>query len=92
MNFGLILLCIKQPGVMIMDDTLREAVRKIATNYLEGLPEEDIANVYKLFLSEMERGLLPAVMEKTSGNQSKAAQWLGINRGTFGKKWRLAQD
>ena len=75
-----------------MDDTLRAAVRKIATDYLEGLPEENMANVYKLFLSEMERGLPSAIMEKTRGNQSKAAQWLGINRGTFRKKWVLAQD
>ena len=48
--FGLILLCIKQPAVMIMDDTLREAVRKIATNYLEVLPEENMANVHKTLL------------------------------------------
>lgn len=72
-----------------MDDTLRQAVTRIATEYFENLPEENMAGVYKLFVSEMERGLLPTVMGKTSGNQSKAAKWLGLNRGTFRKKWKL---
>ena len=75
-----------------MDYTLRESVRKIAADYLESLPEENMANIYRLFLSEMERGLLPAVMEKTGGNESKAARWLGINRGTFRKKWKALLD
>jgi len=34
----------------------------------------------------MERPLLEQVMARTQGNQSQAAQWLGINRNTLRRK------
>ena len=70
-----------------MEDTLRQVVKKIAREELEKFRNEENLSMYKVFVSDMEGGLLPVVMEKTRGNQSKAAKWLGINRGTFRKKW-----
>ncbi len=40
-------------------------------------------------LQEVEAPLFKAVMNYTKGNQSKAAEMLGINRGTLRKKLRI---
>jgi Fis family transcriptional regulator len=42
--------------------------------------------LYELVLGEVEPPLLRTVMEYTRGNQSRAAEILGINRGTLRKK------
>jgi Fis family transcriptional regulator len=39
-------------------------------------------------MSEVEQPLFKAVLEFTGGNQSRAADILGINRGTLRKKLR----
>ena len=44
-----------------------------------------------MVLQEVERPLLEVVMQKTNGNQSRAAEVLGINRNTLRKKLRLYQ-
>lgn len=43
-------------------------------------------DLYDLVINEVERPLLHTVMEYTEGNQSRAAEILGINRGTLRKK------
>jgi Fis family transcriptional regulator len=45
-------------------------------------------DLYQLVLSEVERPLFEAVLAYTNGNQSEAAEILGINRGTLRKKLR----
>ena len=42
--------------------------------------------LYDFVLGEMERPLLEVVMNRTRGNISKAAQFLGLNRATLRKK------
>jgi Fis family transcriptional regulator len=43
-------------------------------------------NIYRLVLDEVERPLLELMMRYTHGNQSKAAQCMGINRATLRTK------
>jgi Fis family transcriptional regulator len=50
---------------------------------LEGHPTNDL---YRLVLAELEEPLFRAVLKHTGGNQSKASELLGINRGTLRKK------
>lgn len=45
-------------------------------------------DLYQLVIGEVEKPLLKAVLEYTNGNQSEAAEILGINRGTLRKKLR----
>ena len=42
--------------------------------------------MYELVLSEIEAPMLEEVMQYTRGNQTRAANLLGINRGTLRKK------
>ena len=47
---------------------------------------QDMSNLYDMVLHQMERPLINIVLEKTRGNQVKAADVLGINRNTLRKK------
>jgi Fis family transcriptional regulator len=51
--------------------------------HLDGQPANDL---YQLVLSEIEPPMLEAVLTYTRNNQSKAAEMLGLNRGTLRKK------
>ena len=65
---------------------LKECVQKVLNNYLQDLGNYQPNNLHQLFISEVEKPLLEAVLTYTKGNQSMAAQMLGINRGTLRKK------
>jgi Fis family transcriptional regulator len=63
--------------------TLRASVSAALNDYL-GLVDADMVNdLYALVLAEVEAPLLEAVMQKARSNQSKAAQMLGVSRGTL---------
>lgn len=65
---------------------LHHYVEQALHNYFSQLGDESISNLYELVLAEVEVPLLKSVLQRTEGNQSKAAQMLGINRGTLRKK------
>ena len=66
--------------------TLRDYVEIALRNYFEHLDGHPASQVYELVLSEVEAPLLETVMEYTRGNQTKASNVLGLNRGTLRKK------
>lgn len=68
---------------------LRHWVEKALEDYFAHLEDQHAKNVYDLVIKEVEIGLLNTVMKFAKGNQSKAATWLGIARGTLRK--RLAE-
>lgn len=45
-------------------------------------------NLYRMVLEQVEKPLLEAVLDYSRGNQSRAAEVLGINRATLRKKLR----
>ncbi len=65
---------------------LRDSVKIAVKNFLAQLEGEDVNDLYELVLSEVEIPLLDMVMQYTRGNQTRAANMLGINRGTLRKK------
>jgi Fis family transcriptional regulator, factor for inversion stimulation protein len=66
--------------------TLRESVEIAMKNYFTQLDNEQPRDIYELVLAEVEAPLMEAVMSYTQGNQTKASQVLGLNRGTLRKK------
>ena len=55
-------------------------------SYFENLNGHKPGDLYQLVLGEVEKPLFRAVLAYTNGNQSEAAEILGINRGTLRKK------
>jgi len=67
---------------------LRKVTEEALGNYFANLNGQKPNELYSLVMSEVEAPLFKAVMHYTGGNQSRAAQILGINRGTLRKKLR----
>ncbi|RCU43799.1 MULTISPECIES: DNA-binding transcriptional regulator Fis [Corallincola] len=76
----------QMPNTSSNAQPLRESVKKAMRNYLTQLNGQDINDLYELFLSEVEAPLLEEVMTYTRGNQTRASNLLGVNRGTLRKK------
>jgi len=57
-------------------------------SYFNNLNGHKPADIYRMVLGEVEPPLLKAVMEYTEGNQTLAADMLGLNRATLRKKLR----
>lgn len=66
--------------------SLRDSVEIAVNNYFQHLEGQDVTDVYEMVMSEVETPLLEVVMKYTRHNQTKAAQVLGLNRGTLRKK------
>lgn len=67
---------------------LREHVFETLRIYFHNLGGQAPSNLYDLVRREVEPPLLEIVMQFTDGNQTRAAEILGINRGTLRKKLR----
>jgi len=61
-------------------------VRQAMERYFNQLNGHAPGELYDFVLGEIERPLLEVVMNRTRGNISKAAQFLGLNRATLRKK------
>ncbi len=70
------------------DQPLHSTVRCVLEAYFRELDGELPEGLYQLVIREVERPLLETVMEYCHGNQSRASDCLGINRGTLRKKLR----
>jgi len=80
----------KQPVNQTVDiqqpQCLRDCVSQAMSNYFKQLDGQDVVELYEMVLSEVEAPLMEAVMTYTKGNQTKASQITGLNRGTLRKK------
>ncbi len=65
-----------------LSDTTEDAVE----DYLNDLAEQDSMNLYRQVIDDVELPLLKAIMKHTRGNQSRAANCLGVNRATLRSK------
>ena len=61
-------------------------IRESLEIYFKDLRGVEPTAMYELILSVGEKPLLDVVMQHAQGNQSRAAEWLGINRNTLRRK------
>jgi Fis family transcriptional regulator len=66
--------------------TLRDHVSIAMRNYFSHLDGQPASNIYEMVFNEVEAPLLERILEYTGNNQTKAADLLGLNRGTLRKK------
>ncbi len=65
---------------------IEECVRESLESYFKDLHGVEPNAMYEMMLKVVEKPLLTVVMKHADGNQSKAAEWLGINRNTLRRK------
>ena len=63
-----------------------ECIRDSLEVYLKDLRGSQPHDMYDMLMRVVEKPLLDVVMNHAEGNQSKAAEWLGINRNTLRRK------
>ena len=68
---------------------IRRSVQSALELYLGDLNGHKVNDLYQVVLSEIEPAILDVVMHHVEGNQTQAAEMLGINRGTLRKKLRM---
>ena len=65
---------------------IEDCVRQSLDAYFKDLHDTEPAGLYDMMVHVMEKPMLEVVMGRAKQNQSKAAQWLGLNRNTLRKK------
>lgn len=66
--------------------TIRDCVKESLEKYLRDMDGHDSGDLFQLLIREVEEPLLETILRHTEGNQTKAADMLGLNRGTLRKK------
>jgi len=69
-----------------MSSALEDSVRAALQTYFRDLHGAEPRGVHQMVIDTVERPLLETVLQQAGGNQSKAADWLGINRNTLRRK------
>jgi len=65
---------------------IEECVRETLDQYFQDLHGAEPHSVHDMVIRAVEKPMLDVVMRQAEGNQSKAAEWLGINRNTLRRK------
>ena len=61
-------------------------VRESLEQYFKDLRGAEPHSMHEMVIEAVERPLLDVVMKHADGNQSRAAEWLGLNRNTLRRK------
>jgi Fis family transcriptional regulator len=69
-----------------MSNDIAECVKRTLNRYFRDLDGETPHAVYDMVLRSTEKPMLEVVMKQANGNQTVAAEMLGINRNTLRRK------
>ncbi len=69
-----------------MSAEISDCVRRSLNRYFRDLDGENPHGIYDMVLCCVEKPMLEVVMKHANGNQTVAAEMLGINRNTLRKK------
>jgi Fis family transcriptional regulator len=70
------------------DNEMSRVVRRAIEGYFKDLDGEKASGVYDMVINCVEKPLLESVLHRVRGNQTHAAQMLGLNRNTLRKKMK----
>lgn len=65
---------------------LSACVRRMMEQYFSDLDGERPGSIYDMVVASVEKPLIEVVLQQAEGNQTRAAELLGINRNTLRKK------
>jgi Fis family transcriptional regulator len=68
------------------ENELSRCVRRAVESYFRDLDGEKPSAIYDLVIGYVEKPMLEAVLRHAEGNQTVAADMLGLNRNTLRKK------
>ena len=73
---------------MIEESEVGACLRRSLNRYFKDLDGETPSEIYGMVVSAVEKPLLAYILDRAEGNQTRAADMLGINRNTLRKKLR----
>lgn len=73
---------------MIEENEIAACMRRSLNRYFKDLDGEQPVEMYDLVMGAVEKPLLAYILDRFDGNQTRAAEVLGINRNTLRKKLR----
>ena len=76
----------KKPVRLNGGNEIGRSVEKSLDEYFRRLDGEPARNVYAMVVGHVERALLASMLERAGGNQTLAADMLGMNRSTLRAK------
>ncbi|MES2353305.1 MAG: helix-turn-helix domain-containing protein [Pseudomonadota bacterium] len=65
---------------------LSSCVRRVMKQYFKDLDGERPGPIFDMVVASVEKPLIEVVLQQAEGNQTRAAELLGINRNTLRKK------
>lgn len=73
---------------MINENEISRCVRKAMEGYFRDLDGEKPCALHEMVMNTVEKPLLEIVLHRVAGNQTQAAELLGLNRNTLRKKMK----
>ena len=74
---------------MINENEISAGVRKALDGYFKDLDGERPSAIYEMVVGCVEKPLLQVILDHAQGNQTRAAEILGLNRNTLRKKMKI---
>lgn len=74
---------------MINENEISICVRKALDGYFKDLDGEKPCAIYEMVVGCVEKPLLQVILDHAQGNQTRAAEILGLNRNTLRKKMKI---
>jgi Fis family transcriptional regulator len=71
---------------MSRSNELAECVKRALERYFKDMDGEKPTSIYDMVLKNIEKPMIETVLGKANGNQTLAAEMLGINRNTLRSK------
>lgn len=74
---------------MKRENEIAACVRKAMDDYFKHLDGEKPGAIYEMVVHCVEKPLLEMILNHAEGNQTRAAELLGLNRNTLRKKMKI---